>query len=152
MNAIGWVLVLAGVAVAGFGWMRHRAAVGKSAAAAGSWREVPGTLHEAAVREDAVWDSEADKVVEYYPAVRYSYQAAGREHEGSRAFLSRAKFDSQNHAQAWQAKVRPGPVSVWHDPADPTSSALELDRPSNSGLVVAAIFAVILIGVGISVL
>ena len=55
-------------------------------------------------------------------------------------------------AKAWQARTQPGPLSVWHDPADPANSVLEVDRPGKGGLFIAGVFALILIGVGISVL
>lgn len=152
MDQIGWVLILAGVAIAAFGYWRYRVAVAKSEAAAGSWRQVPGTLHEASVGEEVVWGQDNDQTTEYSPVVRYSYQAEGREFEGTRAFLSRRKFDHEAHSKAWQARTKPGPVTVWHDPADPANSVLEVDRPGKSGLFVAGVFAVILIGVGISVL
>ena len=84
--------------------------------------------------------------------MRYSYQAGGRDFVGTRAFLSRSKFDHQEHSKAWEANTRPGPVTVWHDSADPANSVLEVDRPGKSGLFVAGVFALILIGVGIGVL
>src|SRR6476469_9357513 len=150
MDQIGWVLIVAGVGIAAFGYWRNRVAVARSEAAAGTWRQVPGTLHEASVGEDVVWGQDNDQTVEYSPVVRYGYQVDGRDFEGKRAFLSRTKFDHQAQSQVWQAKTKPGPVSVWHDPADPASSVLEVDRPGKSGLFVAGVFAVILIGVGIS--
>jgi len=152
MDQIGWVLILAGAAIAAFGYWRYRVAVTKSEAAAGSWREVPGTLHEASIDKNVVWGNDNDQTIEYIPIARYSYSVDGREFEGTRPFLSRSKYDSESEGQAWLARTKPGPLSVWHDPADPSQSVLEVDRPGKSGLFVAGVFAAILIGVGISVL
>ena len=52
MAQIGSLLILAGVAIAAFGYWRYHVAVTRTETAAGSWRPVPGTLHEASVSED----------------------------------------------------------------------------------------------------
>lgn len=152
MENIGWALIVAGVAIAALGYWRYRVAVRKSVTAAATWRQVPGTLHEASIKQNVVWGNDNDQTIEYIPVARYSYAVGGRDYEGTRPFLSRGKFDSEREANAWTAKTRPGPLTVWHDPADPANCVLEVDRPSKSVLFVAGIFAVILIGVGISVL
>jgi hypothetical protein len=131
-------------------WLYHRKVVAADLAA-GTWKSVAGTIHEASVKEEVTWDAQNEQVSEYHPIVRYAYSANGREFEGSRAFLSRAKFDSETDAKAWQAKVGPGPATVWFDPADPATSVLQIDRPSKAVLFVGAVFAVILIGVALAV-
>ena len=145
MNGVSLGMIALGLAIFAFGWWRYSVAVKRSEVAAGTWRQVPGTLHEASVREEETWDSDNDRVTEYHPAVRYSFQANGGEHEGSRAFLSRAKFDSERDAKAWQAKIKPGPVTVWHDPAHPSNCVLEVDRPNKAALIVGGAFAFFLI-------
>jgi hypothetical protein len=130
-------------------WLYRRKVVAADLAA-GTWSSVPGTIHEASVREEVTWDTDNDEVIEYHPVVRYSFNASGREFEGSRAFLSRSKFDSESHAKAWQGKVAPGPATVWLDPADPATSVLQIDRPSRAGLFVGGVFAVILVGVALA--
>ena len=113
MDPIGLGVIALGLAIFAFGVWRYRVGVARSEHAAGTWRQAQGTLHEASLREEATWDSDNDPVTEYYPAVRYSFAADGREHEGTRAFLSRVKFDGEKDAKAWQARIKPGPVAVW---------------------------------------
>lgn len=145
MDSVAVGMIAAGLAIFAFGWWRYSVAVKRHAHAAGNWRQVQGTLHEASVREEETWDTDNDRVTEFHPAVRYSFPVGGKEHEGTRAFLSRAKFDSERDAKAWQARVKPGPISVWHDPADPANCVLELDRPNKSALIVGGAFAFFLI-------
>ena len=153
MDPVGLITIAVGVAIAAFGWWRYRRAAGIHARAAGSWRRVEGTLHEASLREEKTWDSQNDPVTEYYPVARYTYTANGREHEGTRAFLSRTNFSDEREAKAWLDQRKPGSATaVWHDPADPSQCVLEVDRPSKAGLFVAGVFAVIAIGVGASLL
>ena len=150
MDPIALGLIVAAVAIIALGWGLYRRKVIAADRAAGSWTSVPGTIHEASVKEDVTWDSQNDPVSEYLPVVRYSYSAGGGQFEGTRAFLSRAKFDSESHAREWQGKVTPGPATVWFDPADPATSVLQIDRPSKAGLFIAGVFAVILIGVALA--
>jgi hypothetical protein len=150
MDPIALGLVAAAVAIVALGWWLYRRKVVAADHAAGTWTSVPGTIHEVSVKEDVTWDSQDDPVTEYLPVVRYSYSLGGREFEGTRAFLSRAKLDNESHAKTWQAAVAPGPTTVWCDPADPANSVLQIDRPSKAGLFVAGVFAVILVGVALA--
>jgi len=153
MDATGLGLIVVGLAIAAFGWWRYARAAAAHRQAAGTWRSVEGTLHEASLKEDVTWDSQNDEVTEYLPVVRYSYSAGGRELEGTRAFHARSKFADQRKANAWLAQRKAGtPTTVWHDPADPTQSALEIDRPSRAVLFVGGVFALIFVGVGVSLL
>lgn len=66
----------------------------------------------------------------YMPRVRYAFAAAGGEHEGARPFLIRKHWSSEGPAKAWAAAHGQGAtVPVWFDPADPSQSALVLDKP-----------------------
>jgi hypothetical protein len=150
MDPIALVLLAAAAAIVMLAVWLYRRKVVAADLAAGTWRSVPGTIHEASVREEVTWDAQNEQVSEYHPVVRYAYSADGRAFEGSRAFLSRAKFDSEAHAKQWQAKVSPGPATVWFDPADPATSVLQIDRPSKAGLFIGSVFAVILVGVALA--
>jgi len=153
MDATGLGLIVVGLAIAAFGWWRYARAAAAHRQAAGTWRRVAGTLHEASLTEDVTWDSQNDEVTEYLPVVRYSYSAGGQQHEGTRAFHARSKFADQRRANAWLAQRKAGaPTTVWHDPADPAQSVLEIDRPSRAVLFVAGVFALIFVGVGVSLL
>ena len=150
MDPIALVMIAAAAAVVALGWWLYRRKLAAADLAAGTWSSVPGTIHEASIKEEVTWDSQNDRVSEYHPVVRYAYSANGREFEGSRAFLSRSKFDSESDAKAWHGKIAPGPTTVWFDPADPATSVLQIDRPSKAGLFIAAVFAVILVGVALA--
>ncbi|GGD88139.1 hypothetical protein GCM10011515_04710 [Tsuneonella deserti] len=150
MDPIALGLIAAAAAIVALGWWLYRRKVVAAELAAGTWSSVPGTIHEASVREDVTWDAQNERVSELIPVVRYAYSANGREYEGDRAFLSRAKFDSDAAAKAWQGTCKPGPATVWFDPADPAKSVLQIDRPSKGGLFVAGVFAVILVGVALA--
>ncbi len=150
MDPVALGLIASAAAIVALAVWLYRRKVVAADLAAGTWSSVPGTIHEASVREEVTWDTDNDEVIEYHPVVRYSFNANGREFEGNRAFLSRSKFDSESHAKAWQGKVAPGPATVWFDPADPATSVLQIDRPSKAGLFVGAIFAVILVGVALA--
>ena len=153
MDPVGLGLIIVGAAIAAFGWWRYRRALGIHERAAGTWRKVDGTLHEASLREEVTWDSQNDQITEYHPVVRYSYRADGRDHEGTRAFLSRTKFADEREGKTWLDQRKPGgATAVWHDPADPAQSVLEIDRPAKAVLFVAGVFALIAIGVGTSLL
>jgi hypothetical protein len=144
-------MIVAAVLIMAFAWWLYRRKVVVADRAAGTWTSVPGTLHEVALKEEKTWDSQNDPVSEYIPVVRYAYSANGREFEGTRAFLSRSKFDSETEANAWKGKVAPGVTTVWYDPADPATSVLQIDRPSKAGLFIGGVFAVILIGVALAI-
>jgi hypothetical protein len=144
-------MIAAAAAIVALGWWLYRRKVVAADLAAGTWSSVVGRIHEASVKEDVTWDAQNDQITEYLPVVRYAYSANGREFEGSRAFLSRSKFDSESHAKAWRGKVAPGPATVWIDPTDPATSVLQIDRPSKAGLFIAGVFAVILVGVALAI-
>lgn len=145
------VLIVAGLALIAFGWWRFRRRVGASEAASGSWRQVDGTLHEAEIREEIEYDSDNDPVVHHAPHVRFAYEAGGETRAGTRAFFSRTRFDNEAQARGWLAGKAPGgKVTVWHDPADPSQSVLELDRPAKGELIGYIIGGVVLIGIGLS--
>jgi hypothetical protein len=150
MDPIALVLFAAAAAIVVFAWWLYHRKVVVADLAAGTWKSVPGTIHEVSVREEVTWDAQNEQVSEYHPVVRYAYSAEGRDLDGSRALLSRSKFDSEAAARDWQAKVRPGPATVWYDPADPATSVLQIDRPSKAGLFIGAVFAVILVGVALA--
>lgn len=150
MDPIALVLLALAAAIVLLAWWLYHRKVVVADLAAGTWKSVPGTIHEVSVKEEVTWDAQNDQVSEYHPIVRYAYSADGRQYEGSRAFLSRAKFDSEALAKEWQARVNPGPATVWFDPADPATSVLQIDRPSKAGLFVGGVFAVILVGVALA--
>ncbi len=150
MDPIALGLIAAAVAIAVLGWWLYRRKAVLADRASRTWNSVPGTIHESSVKEDVTWDAQNDQVSEYLPVVRYSYRVGGRDFEGTRAFLSRIKFDSSDEANKWHGTVPTGPATVWFDPSDPADSVLQIDAPSKTGLVISGVFALVLLGVALA--
>ena len=150
MVAAGLLLIAAGLAIIAWGWWRFRRRTAASAAAAGAWVSVDGTLHAASLKEEIEYDSDNDPVVHHAPEVAYRFDAGGRTFAGNRAFFSRKRFDNEDQARAWLAGKTPeSSVKVWHDPRDPEQSVLELDHPAKSELIGYVVGGVVLAGIGV---
>ena len=150
MTAAGLILIAAGLAIIAWGWWRFRRRSAASAQAAGAWVSVDGTLHAADIKQEIEYDSDNDPVIHFAPEVAYGYEVGGRGFSGSRAFFSRDRFDSEEQARAWLAgKEAGGEVAVWHDPADPALSSLEIDHPAKSELIGYVVGGLIIAGIGV---
>ncbi|HEX4694497.1 DUF3592 domain-containing protein [Sphingomonas sp.] len=143
---VGFMLIL-GVAVAVFGVIYYRRGSARFAAA-GSWVQTQATIIASTITTHTQMVNDMLQT-SYRAKVSYRYQAAGAEREGARPFLcARTDWNSEKEANAWLAANPAGAtVPVWFDPANPTDSALVLNKPS---LLAAIVLTTV--GVGVTIL
>lgn len=108
------------------------------AAAAGDWPAVEGRV--VATRIDATQhtDDEGDRYTTYHPVVAYAYQVENRTFRSERLYLNEIEtFDYRDDALAFLAEYPTGtPIEVFYNPANPSDSAVVIEGPSWTILVV----------------
>lgn len=130
LSTISVVLGLVGLGVLGWGFWRMRRASRSRA-----WPTVQGTLvssttasREAPPLPSRDGDAAASRPPRtlYRPEVAYTYTVGGRSYTGTQLGLDEVEVSSERHAQAHAARYVPGaPVTVFHDPEDPSRAVLE---------------------------
>jgi hypothetical protein len=124
------VLLIIGIALTVFGIIFYRRGSARYAAAA-RWIETQATIIASTFGEHRQLSSDVS-TSSYRAEATYRYQAAGAEREGHRVWLcARTDWNSDKPARVWLAANPAGAtVPVWYDPANPTDSALERNKPS----------------------
>jgi hypothetical protein len=109
-------------------WLQYRAF--RRANACRNWPETKGVIDKAAVQEIVTTDQDGTSR-SYWPAIEYSYLVAGQ-----RRTQSRIRFGAGVYSTGFRFYPRRllghytvrQDVSVFYDPADPSSSVLERGR------------------------
>ncbi|MES2098117.1 MAG: DUF3592 domain-containing protein [Pseudomonadota bacterium] len=124
------ILLIIGIALAVFGVVFYRRGSARYTAAA-SWVQTQATIVASTFIENRQITG-GNETSGYRAQATYRYQAAGAEHEGHRVWLcARTDWNSDKPARVWLAANPAGAtVPVWYDPANPTDSALERNKPS----------------------
>jgi len=141
-----WILVsaLLGFALVLGGFGVHKFKLGKASA---SWPSVAGT-----VTYSHAESRRGSSKTEYLPAVKYSYTVAGKSYLGGR--ISSSEVYKKNLASA-NGVLRNYPVgrrvTVYYDPADPSSSLLVPGVPRNLYLLLGGAVLCLLLGVAVAV-
>ena len=143
---VGFLRIL-GIAVAGFGAIYYRRGSARFAAAQNCVQTEATSIASAITTHTQMVNDTLE--TRYRAQVHYRYQAAGGEREGKRPFLcARTDWNSEREANAWLDANRAGTtVPVWFDPANPTDSALVLNKPS---LLAAIVLTTV--GIGVTIL
>jgi hypothetical protein len=123
----------------------------QKAEASQDWPATAGQITEARVSRHTSTDSDGDTSEHYSPIVRFRYQVASQEYEGSKiAFGFQQSFGSHAKAQSALARFPVGAqVSVYYDPSNPSDAVLERKAGSSTvSLVLGIIFLVVSLCLG----
>ncbi len=125
------LLVVAGIALAGYGAIAYRRGLARYRVASATWQQGVATITESWLQQTETSTNDGS-TISYRARVAYRYLVGGVEHVGTRPFLcARVDFASELNGKKWLAQVPAGStVPVWYDPAKPDEAALELNRPS----------------------
>jgi hypothetical protein len=117
----------------------------KQARASASWPSVSGMIVASDVEQTS---SGEDSEIRYVPRIRYEYKVDGTRYASGRiSFGGRTLHKSPDSAQAELADYPVGKaVTVYHDPAVPSSSVLQPGVSGSVYLVFAAGLLFILVG------
>ena len=160
LSTISVILGLTGLALLGVGLRRMR-----RASLSRDWPRVPGTIQSSTTvsrpapalsleGEDEEAAARPPQML-HRPEVTYTYTVNGRAFTGSALGLEQVEISDESRARAHAARYTPGaPVTVFHDPADPSRALLEPGVHAASGLlpVMGVIFLVVTGGLALVVL
>jgi hypothetical protein len=102
----------------------------KRYAASSGWFESQATVVSAQVLKH--YSSDGDYY--YRPQINYKYHAGGAERQSDKIGLITIRdFVTRAECESWLEDYMAGSVvTAWYDPANPTDSALEIDKPPNT--------------------
>jgi len=115
----------------------------REAKASVSWPSVQGVVNVSQVERQ-----EPTRRVSYRAHVEYSYAVNDQQYTGRRLRLNDARSTQQSAAQAIVDRYRVGsPVTVFYDPTDPKSAALEVGVSARSYLYFAIALGLLVLAV-----
>lgn len=146
-------MLIAGLALAGYGVVAYRRGLSRYASASTGWRQGVATIDQSWLEEVVSRSNEGD-TTSYRARVAYRYPVDGAERHGTKPFLcARVNFRSYKAGQAWLAGVPAGAsVPVWYDPARPDDATIDLNRPSLSLILVLGMVGLGLAAMGLFLL
>ena len=125
IGGLGLFVAVVGIVMVVWGWAQ-RSKANAVAGAARAWPAGPGTITAAEILKGG-----SSRHPTFSPVVRYNYEVAGRKYSGDRLRPGYVKVGSRSAAERM---LQPYPVGasvpVRHDPADTSSSLLDLETSS----------------------
>ncbi len=118
--------------------------------ASGNWPAVQGTVLSVNVIHGTNYNSETRQEYHTYrPEITYRYPAKGTEHTGTRLAFGNILYYQSAEAEIFKAAYPVGgPVTVYHDPANPSEAVIDRD-PKHATNLIGGDIVFLLFGLGL---